>query len=66
MYKTCKDCGANLDRGERCDCGGRCVVSAKKQSYNNRPRKSTEKIIPLRGAEVRAVAGQIIERLSRK
>jgi hypothetical protein len=22
-YKKCKDCGANLDPGERCDCGGK-------------------------------------------
>lgn len=21
-YKTCPDCGANLDPGERCDCSG--------------------------------------------
>lgn len=32
-YKTCPDCGANLDPGERCDCSG-----GNRQHIRIRPR----------------------------
>ena len=44
-YRTCPECGANLDPGEHCDCGKREIKTAKieyKKIRMDRRRKSRE------------------------
>ena len=44
MNYRCSRCGAALDAGERCSCGGRTRVSGEaRSSYNNRNRQKSEK-----------------------
>lgn len=37
-YKTCPDCGAHLDAGERCDCGGRVETQKEEEPCHGRER----------------------------
>lgn len=37
-YKTCPDCGAHLDAGERCDCGGRAETQKEEEPCHGRER----------------------------
>ena len=36
IYKTCPDCGANLDSGERCDCAERLIGANESEMENKK------------------------------
>jgi len=51
-YKTCSDCGSNIDFSESCDCGGKITVHPRTFS----PQKPYKrKIIPATPDEVAAI-----------
>ena len=41
QYKTCPDCGAHLDHGEKCDCGKTEYINTKEQ-YSQRVGSDSE------------------------